>query len=272
MNDSASTAYVLEPSALEIDRLLMASRLLDPIAAAACLRAGLGAGGAAIDVGCGPLGALAALSRIVGPSGRVVGVDVDGRALSTAQAALSRLGIGGVQLVEADANSLTAASVGTGFDLAFCRLVLMHQTDPAATMRRIASLVRPGGAVIAYDFFAPSTTEPPIPAVGRAWELVIAAMGAKGASPDASRRYREHAEAAGLEVMSERGTFLPMPLAALLADIAGLLSGARRVIEQAGIAPAAEVDELLARLRLDLVGRVERSYSALTIELIARRP
>ncbi len=41
----------------------------------ACLRAGLASGGRAIDIGCGPLGALPVLVDLVGSEGRVVGLD-----------------------------------------------------------------------------------------------------------------------------------------------------------------------------------------------------
>ncbi len=65
-----------------------------------------------------------------------VGVDADVVALSKARQALSRLGIPGVRLVQADANELSAALAGgADFDLAYCRLMLMHQSDPAGRWR-----------------------------------------------------------------------------------------------------------------------------------------
>ena len=270
---STRTAYVLEPSAAEVDRLLTASRLLAPLVAEACDRAGLGAGGRLIDVGCGPLGALGVLSDLVGPSGTVVGVDLDAMALAAARAALARLGADNVHLLQADANHLTQADLGAGeFDVAFCRLVLMHQPDPAATLRVLAALLRPGGRVIAFDFFNPPTCEPEVPAITRAWQLIIAATRAKGASPNASREYAALCAAAGLTVVSQRGFFLPVPPSVVLTDSAVLLSGARRGVEAAGLATADEVDDILAGLNAEAMPTGLRAYSPETMELIAAKP
>jgi ubiquinone/menaquinone biosynthesis C-methylase UbiE len=272
MADPSGT-YVLDSGTDELDRLVRAAGLLAPIARAAFAQAGLSRGGRAIDLGCGPLGGLATLHDVVGDDGLVVGVDQSAEALGTAGKALERLGIRGVRLVEADINTVTPPMVGgADFDLAYCRLVLMHQADPAATLRTIAGLVRPGGSVVLQDYFAPPHTEPATPAVDRAFELVIAAARARGASPDAARRYRELCAAAGLEVVIERGTFVPMPLPVVFNEAAVLLSAARRGVEAAGIASAAEVDRVLATLRADPSLAGVRAWSPQTIEAIAVKP
>jgi ubiquinone/menaquinone biosynthesis C-methylase UbiE len=268
-----SGTYVLDSGADELDRLVRAAGLLAPIARSAFAQAGLSSGGRAIDLGCGPLGGLATLHAVVGDDGLVVGVDQSAEALRTAQSALERLGIRGVRLVEADINTLTPQILGgADFDLAYCRLVLMHQADPAATLRTVAGLVRPGGSVVVQDYFAPPRTEPATPAVDRAFELVIAAARARGASPDASRQYRQLCAAAGLEVIVERGTFIPMPLPAVLNEAAVLLSAARRGVEAARIASATEVDNILAALRPSPVPTGARAWSPQTVGVVAVKP
>jgi SAM-dependent methyltransferase len=267
-----TTDYILDTSRDELDRLLRAARLLSPIAASALRQAGLRLGGKAIDLGCGPLGALRDLHDVVGADGTVVGVDMSRDALATARQALDRLGIDGVRLVEADINMVEPAMVGgADFDLAHCRLVLMHQPDPARTLTRIAGLLRPGGALIAVDFFAPPRLEPGIDTVDRAWDLIIDATRARGASPDTSRRYRELCDAAGFEIESERGTFIPMPPPAVLNETTILLTGVRRGVEAAGLATAADVDRLLADLQAAFGSVSGRGWSPQTIELIARK-
>jgi SAM-dependent methyltransferase len=267
---NSTNTYVLDSSEAELERLLRVAGLLGPIAVSALRQAGLGPGDRALDLGCGPLGALASLHEVVGTTGTVVGVDASADALATAQRALDRLGIRTVSLVEADINQLEPAQVGgDDFDLAFCRLVLMHQSDPAATLARIAGLLRPGGHLVAYDFFAAPHVEPRIGVVDRAWELIIGAMQARGASPDVSRRYRDTCAAAGFEVVSERGTFIPMPLPAVITETTLLLSGVRRGVEAAGLAPAAEIDELLAAVQAH-AGDQRAAWSPTTVELIAR--
>lgn len=266
-------SYVLEQSGEELDRLLMVSELLRPTVEETCRRAGLSAGGRAVDVGCGPLGALPALARIVGARGTVVGVDADARALETARRALDRGGIAGVRLVHADANDLSPGILGEGgLDLAFCRLVLMHQSDPAGTMARIARVLRPGGTLVAMDFFGRPACEPSHPAVDRAWDIVIDAMRARGASPSTSRRYTELCARAGLEVVSQRGLFFPMPPAAIVSEAAVLLRGARTTIESHAIASASEVDALLGALRVEDLPADSVGFSPQTVELVARKP
>ncbi|TAM93117.1 MAG: methyltransferase domain-containing protein [Jatrophihabitans sp.] len=266
-----ANAYVLETSDAELDRLLRAADLLAPIAISAFRQAGLSVGSKAVDLGCGPLGALSALRRVVGDSGTVVGVDTSVAALATARQALDRLGVDDVELVAADINTLEPAQLGgDDFDLAHLRLVLMHQADPVGTLSRIARLLRPGGHLVALDFFAPPHLEPGLDAVDLAWDWVIGAMRARGASPDASRRYRELCDAAGFEVLSERGTFLPMPRPVIVDETILLLSGARRGVEAGGLATAEEIDDLLAELRAHQAGS-GRAWSPQTIELIARK-
>jgi SAM-dependent methyltransferase len=268
---TGTSTYVLESSDAELDRLLRAAGILAPIAASAFRQVGLHHGDKAVDLGCGPLGALAVLREMVGDAGTVVGVDMSADALATARRALDRLGVHDVSLVQADINALTADELGgADFDVAYCRLVLMHQPDPAATLARIAAVLRPKGHLIAFDFFAAPRVEPAIPAVERAWELIIGAMRARGATPDASRRYREICASAGFDVLSERGTFVPMPLPAVLSETTLLLTGARRGVEAAGLATSAEIDELLAGVQAH-ASDDRRAWSPETIELVARK-
>src|SRR6516164_7684806 len=103
---STSQSYVLDQSKVAHERLLRLAGRYNHLAREACVRAGLQAGARAIDVGCGPLGALPVLAELVGPSGRVVGLDANGAALALARATLDRLGVRGVELVEADVNTL----------------------------------------------------------------------------------------------------------------------------------------------------------------------
>jgi hypothetical protein len=73
------------------------------------------------------------------------------------------------------------------FGLAVCRAALMRQSDPVATLRRVASLVRQGGHIAAVDLlFDPGHPrfDPPVPAVTRAYALHEANMRARGPSPD----------------------------------------------------------------------------------------
>lgn len=100
-----------------------------------------------LDVGSG-VGDVAFLAAsLVGRRGSVVGVDLDGAALEIARARAELLGLGNVTFLEADVRSV---ALDDGFDAAVGRLVLAYVDEPAATLRAIASHVRPGG-VLAFQ-------------------------------------------------------------------------------------------------------------------------
>jgi ubiquinone/menaquinone biosynthesis C-methylase UbiE len=209
---SASQSYVFDQTQADHERLMGLARRTNVYAREACLRAGLAAGARAIDVGCGPLGALPVLAELVGPGGTVVGLDADPAALARARATLDRLGVSGAELVEADVNALDQVTwLGQDrFDLAYCRLVLMYQRDPAATLRQIARLVRSGGRIVAQDLLSDPNYPrfyPPVPASERIQRLFFGLVERKGGTPDMARRYGPICEEAGLRVIEQRGRF-----------------------------------------------------------------
>ena len=149
--DSRIQRYILEGSDDELRRLLSLSGVTAGPARRAFGRAGVSEGWAAIDCGCGPIGALAVLAEMVGPAGRVVGVDVSELAVIRAQSVVTALQLGNTEVVAGDIHHLDPRALGAPFDLAFTRLFLMHQADPVLTLSAIARLVRPGGWVIVHE-------------------------------------------------------------------------------------------------------------------------
>lgn len=178
------------------------SRVID-----ACRKAGIAAGATVLDLGCGPLGGLAALSGVVGAEGTVIGIDASAGALEKARSILPPSRYPAVRFLHADVNELTREQLGVdGADLAYSRLMLLHQADPARTLRRMASVLHERGVVIAHEpsdqpAHAPAC-EPHVPAMTRVWELVIAAARARGARTDFGRKGRAYLEEAGFEVES----------------------------------------------------------------------
>jgi ubiquinone/menaquinone biosynthesis C-methylase UbiE len=179
---SPQASYLFDRSQADQDRLVRSSEVLAEFVTEACLRAGLVSGGRAIDIGCGPLGALPALVDVVGSEGRVVGLDVSGEALALARAILDRRGCTPITLVQAalDTVAITDLCPPGPFDLAYVRRFLVHQPDPSGSLRRIAGLVRPGGRVVAHEI-PPGTgypaLTPPVPALQRVDELSMPESG-----------------------------------------------------------------------------------------------
>jgi SAM-dependent methyltransferase len=244
------TAYVLEPEPAELDRLLDYAERESPQVELTCRLAGLGAGAAAVDVGCGPLGALATLSRIVGPSGRVVGIDASGPAVETARRLVARLGLENVTLVQAELGALPPA-LGGRFDLAYCRLVLLHQPDPRRALEAVAALARPG-AFVAYQDIVDDPTyprcEPPVEAMSRAWGLLLDLFRARGLTPDVARQHAALADRPGWTLVAQRGKFAVLGAAEGFRIVQQLLTAARNGLAETGLATPAEVDALIAAL------------------------
>ena len=107
--------------------------------------AGLAPGMRVLDVGSGAGDVALLAAQLVGPEGKVVGVDVDSAALEIARGRAQALGLGNVSFVEGDARTV---ELDGGFDAAVGRFVLMYWADPTAAVRRMAAHVRPGGVVV----------------------------------------------------------------------------------------------------------------------------
>ena len=67
--------YILDGSDEDLRRLLSIAEISAEMARSAFARVGMQEGWHAIDCGCGPIGGLAVMAEMVGPAGRVVGVD-----------------------------------------------------------------------------------------------------------------------------------------------------------------------------------------------------
>jgi ubiquinone/menaquinone biosynthesis C-methylase UbiE len=136
--------YALGRSDDEHARLTEQANFLRPLTERLFRSAGIGTGMRVLDVGSG-VGDVAFLAAdLVGPNGRVVGVDMDGAALSKARMRAQQLGLTNVEFIEGDIRS---TELHGPFDAAVGRLVLLYFGDPAAGLARIAARVRPDGIV-----------------------------------------------------------------------------------------------------------------------------
>ena len=98
-----------------------------------------------LDVGCGTGDSLRMIAERVLPGGRAVGVDVSASLLEVGR---TRAGDQGwsAEWVEADAGDLPFDD--GEFDSALAERVLQHVEDPAAVLREMRRVIRPGGMVV----------------------------------------------------------------------------------------------------------------------------
>jgi SAM-dependent methyltransferase len=121
----------------------------------------LAAGERVVDVGCGAgLDTLIA-ARQVGPTGRVVGIDMTPAMLARARAAAAQAGLAQVELREGFAEELP---VPAGWaDAVISNGVLNLAPDKDAALAELARVLRPGGRLQIGDLLV----EKPIPASAR---------------------------------------------------------------------------------------------------------
>lgn len=105
------------------------------------------AGERVLDVACGTGDLALGAAVAVGPQGAVLGVDLSGAMVQAAQARAEGLGpsLGRAEFRPMDAESLDLP--GASFDLVTCSLGLMYVPDPAAAVREMRRVLRPGGRV-----------------------------------------------------------------------------------------------------------------------------
>jgi SAM-dependent methyltransferase len=101
-----------------------------------------------LDIGCGAGNVSLLAAEIVGPSGQVVGVDMNPAVVDEAQSRALAAGQPNVSLVAGDIRDV---SVDTDFDAVVGRLVLMYSADPASTLKAAGRFVRDGGVAAFYE-------------------------------------------------------------------------------------------------------------------------
>ena len=138
----------------------------DRFGAATISRLPLDPGRAVLDLCCGAGASAIPAARAVGPSGRVLGIDVAAPMLELARSRAAREGLANVEFRQGDA---TAAPLpDAGYDAVVCVFGVFFVPDITAFTARMWRLVRPGGT-LAVTTWGPGLFEP---ASSLFWEAV----------------------------------------------------------------------------------------------------
>jgi SAM-dependent methyltransferase len=188
--------YLLANQPSELERLRLQSLVWEPSGRQLLANLDGGSGGRALDFGCGALGWLRILSEWVGPSGKVVGADIDESLLDAARSFLKVEGISNVELVADDL--FDSKLEPHSFDLVHARYQIAplgRGQEQVATYRR---LVRPGGSVILEEWDLSSWHfNPSAPAAERLVSLISEIFAVLGG--EAGRELPELLRTIGIE-------------------------------------------------------------------------
>ena len=192
------------------------------------------------------------LAEIVGPNGRVVGVDFSEPSLSMARSIIAALGLDNVEVVAGDVNAPAIEGLAGGrFDLAFTRCFLMHQPDPAHTLGRIAALLRPGGWLVVQEPLRspPPRSSPQCEALTEYWELIHEVIESAGVPHNNIDGLSACARAAGFDVINQSGFFTTVTPELGFDLHASTLAAAKDRAIQSATTTEGRVDELVRELR-----------------------
>ena len=113
------------------------------------LDAGIQEGMRVLDIGCGRGDVTILAAQLVGPRGKVVGIDREQAPLEGGRARTSDLGLANVSFERADLHTLPS-EIGV-FDAVIGRRVLMYQPDAVAALRHVANLLKPRGLIVLQE-------------------------------------------------------------------------------------------------------------------------
>lgn len=140
---------------------MLQSRFIGELTETVLARAGLAAGMNVFDVGCGTGDVSVLAATFVGPSGNVLGIDQSVESITLARHRVENAGLSNISF---EVDTLEDQKLTGPFDALIGRLILMYLPDPAAILRKLVKLVRPGGLVIFQEMeMATGRAVPEIP-------------------------------------------------------------------------------------------------------------
>ncbi|MER5863304.1 methyltransferase domain-containing protein [Kitasatospora sp. NPDC002040] len=177
----ARSQYVHAVGEEAAERLAIAGEIYLPATTGLLRRAALAPGMRVADIGCGTGNVTRWIADIVGPSGFVLGVDCSAAQLLVAQA--QPTASTPPRYRQADVRDLSA--LPHDFDLVLARCLLLHLEDPAAAVRQMASLLRPGGVLCSLEPHVPTwSSHPAHGAFTRHVDLYRELLRLRGGQPD----------------------------------------------------------------------------------------
>jgi len=183
VNDEFSGSYPIEPRSGEIERLNVQGLAMAPDTSRMLELIDVRDGWSCLDIGCGPGGITGLLSDFVGPSGRVVGLDMNAGFLEYARSSAA-----------ANTEFVLGDGYGSGlpaetFDLVHMRFVASTAGEPARLLQEAKRLAKPGGTIALQEPDGSTLNcHPPHPSWDKLKAALLGAFRGVGADLELARR------------------------------------------------------------------------------------
>ena len=196
--DVSDPPYVLGRTDDEARRLEVQAAFFELSTRQLLQAAGITNGMKVLDIGSGAGDVTLLAAELVGPTGEVVGLDINPQISAAAARRAAAMDVSNASFVVGD---IRETDLGHEFDAVVGRLVLMYSADPAATLRAAVHAISDDGLAVFYEMNVgtPVVSLPPSPlhqALGRWLNETFARSGAELAM---GTRLHDVFVAAGLE-------------------------------------------------------------------------
>ncbi len=176
--------YTLGRTSHETTRLIEQSRIYGSSTIRLCRQAGITSGMRVIEIGSGAGDVAFSLAGLVGPTGKVIGVDINATILDTARQRAADAGIRNVEFVAGDARMIDFPDK---FDAIVGRFVLMYMANPVEAFANLVTHLKPGGIAAfqepEYTLY-PSFLHPDTPLMNQLIEWILGVFRHSGAHLD----------------------------------------------------------------------------------------
>lgn len=194
--------YVIRGGVQGRERLRLLSKVMGPSTRALLAKVDIPEGATCLDIGCGGGDVTFDLARLVGPTGRVVGVDLDETQLEIARREGNELRLPNIAF---EARDVAVWEPDQLFDAVYARFLLTHLPDPAALLSAVKPHIRPGGLFIVEDIdYRGHFAEPQCRALSRAVDFYTKVVQNRGADPNIGPRLPGLLRGAGFQNIQMR--------------------------------------------------------------------
>jgi len=273
---AGDATYTLGRTSHETTRLIEQSRIYGESTQRLCKRAGITEGMRVLEIGSGAGDVALTLAELVGPTGEVIGVDVNPSILDTARQRVTDAGVRNVEFIAGDARMLAFAEK---FDAIVGRFVLMYMADPSEAFGKLITHLKPGGIAAfqepEYTLY-PAFLHPDTPLINQLIKWILDVFEHSGAHLNAGIGLYQTFVDVGLPPPTMH---LEAPIGAAKTwagyrYMATIFQSLLPLLEKYGLATAAQVDvdTLAARLREEVLASKRPFFLPLHVTAYATLP